>query len=138
MESHNPKPMRGLSRLMSRSPRVRGGLIGGFRFLAALAVLFGIQAAANVERSSSLDTTLESSFRAPMPALHSVSLTRLAVAPRASTRAPHDAGAALRPEASVSLTVVRSPRSVTRVATEQSSRSIVSRGYDATAPPALS
>ena len=138
IESSNPKPVRSVSRLMSRSLRVRGGLFAGVRFLVGLAVLCGIHAAATVDPSRPLDTALVSSLSAPMAALHSVPLTRLAVAPRLGSRPSDHAGAALRPETSPRLSLVRSTRSVAVVAIEQSSRSIVSRGYDATAPPALS
>lgn len=138
IKAENPKPIRNFSRLTSRSLRVRGGLMGGLGFFAALAILFGVQAAAGVGRSGLPETTLDTSLSAPMPALHSVSLTRLAVAPRSSSRPSHDVGAALRPDTYDPLTIEFSPRSLPNGAIKQPRRSVVSRGYDATAPPALS
>lgn len=130
-----------LSRFVSRCLRRRAGGLAGSRVLAALtaaAILVGVQTAARFERADTAETVLVTSLAAPIPALHSVPSYRITSAPRTASRLPDHIAAALPARAHDGLRRSFTLRASTTGAIEQPVASIVSRGYDATAPPALS
>jgi hypothetical protein len=120
---------------------VGSGVIAGSRIIAALAaatIVVGAQTTMRFERLDATETTLVASLSAPMPALHAVSVHRAPVAVRSLSRLPAHLDAALPAYGQKELRHSGPPHSVTVGASEQLRASIVSRGYDATAPPALS
>jgi hypothetical protein len=129
--------MRSFSRLTSRVLCVPAGS----RILAALtalAIFVGVQSPASLERFVSSQTELVSSLSTPMPALHSVPTVRVVVAHRSVTRLPDTVAAALLASPDDGLRIALVACEVMPDAIKPPCGSVASRGYDATAPPALS
>ena len=132
------------SRSLSRSPRARVGLHGAFvRLLAgvaAAALLFAAQTSDRLQRGPSVDA-FDSASATTLPVLHSVPPHRLALDSRSLGRSParstHRLDAAL-PAFAQATHVREAAHHVVAVAPSLASASIAGRGYDATAPPALS
>ena len=137
----NHRVMRSFSRLMSRCLRVPASLPASSRILAALtalAIFVGVQSPASLERFVSPQTELVSSPSAPMPALHSVPTVRVVVAHRSANRLPDTVAAALLASPDDGLRVALVACELMPDAIKPPCGSVASRGYDATAPPALS
>ena len=134
-DSH--RQMRGLSRFRLRSPRGHPMFVGGSRVLAVLAILWGALGTARLERADAGDARLVASLSAPMPALHSVASARVAFSSRAHSRVP-DIGPALPASEEERPALAVASRATARRPVEKPCASIASRGYDATAPPAVS
>jgi len=132
------------SRSLSRSPRARVGLHGAFvRLLAgvaAAALLFAAQTSDRLQRGPSVDA-FDSASATTLPVLHSVPTHRLLLDSRSLGRSParstHRLDAAL-PAFAQATHVREAAHHVVAVAPSLASASIAGRGYDATAPPALS
>lgn len=137
--SHTPTLT--ISRLISRDRRTRVGFHGvGSRIVAALvsaAILFAAYASVRAERDPS--ALYSAATAASLPALHSAVLRRVPLDARSSTRrstkAPLDT--ALPARAAVSMPVAADQAASGR-ALESFAATVAVRGYDATAPPALS
>ena len=129
-----------LSRLMSRGARTRAGVrVAGSRVVAAFlaaAVLFGAQTSARFESAHTADAVHGAASTLALPALQTVANFRVAIESRSPSPVP--VGAALPPSAYDGLPVAFASRAVTSGAVEQLREAMASRGYDATAPPALS
>ncbi|HWJ15661.1 MAG TPA: hypothetical protein VNS10_18105 [Gemmatimonadaceae bacterium] len=129
------------SRSLSRSSRAPASiqnavarLITGF---AATALLLAAQTSGWLHRGPFVDTLHSMSPAATLPVLHSVPAHRLASEPRSPARSTNGPAAGL--PAFARPTFVRDAAyHVEGVAFAPSSASIAGRGYDATAPPALS
>lgn len=135
------RPMRSLSRLLSRCLRTRTGLTSGARVLAVLtaaAMLVGVQATAGLARAGSAERDVVAALSAPLSALHSAPSYRVSFGPRSASRSPDHLAAALPACPYHGVRAVPASRSVTSDAIEQPRAPIVTRGYDATAPPVLS
>ena len=133
--------VRSASRWMSRCLRSSARLTAGSRILAALsalAIFIGAQSPARFERLGSPATELVAALSAPTPALHSVPTVRVVAAPRSVSRLPDTVAAALLASPDDGLRVALVACDVTHDAIEPPCGSVASRGYDATAPPALS
>jgi hypothetical protein len=122
-------PMAILSRLTSRWLRAS--------FMMA-AILVGIHAATRVELASSSDTISATSTATPIRALHSAPSYGTAFASRSASRLPDRVAAVLPESSGGTLAIAVNARSLTPSGPEQPNSSVVSRGYDATAPPPLS
>jgi len=132
---------RRLSRLIGRRLRSSAGLTGGSRLLAllsALAIFAGIQSAVHFERSGASRTELVTPLASPMSALHTAPTVRVVVAARSVSRLPDAVAAALPASPADGLRVALVACDVTLDAMQPPCGSVASRGYDATAPPALS
>ena len=129
------------SRRLSRSSRTRARLEPGFARLitgiAAAALLFAAQTSDRLQRGPSVDAFHSTSPLAPLPLLHSVLSHRLALESRPLARSAHGLDAAL-PTLAQAIVVTDTAHHVAAVAPSPASASIAGRGYDATAPPALS
>lgn len=106
--------------------------------LSALAIFVGAQASTGFDRVGSSETELIASLSAPMPALHSVSTSRVAFSSRAPSRLPDDPGVALAADRLGEVATTFASHHSVAGAIVRPTGSVVSRGYDATAPPALS
>ena len=134
------------SRSLSRSPRTRAGagLHGALaRLLAgvsAAALLFAAQTSDRLQRGPSVDA-FDSASPTTLAVLHSVPSHRLALESRSPARSParwtNRFDAAL-PAFARATHVREAAHHVVAVAPSLASASIAGRGYDATAPPALS
>ena len=129
------------SRSLSRRARAHASiqnavarLITGF---AATALLFAAQTSGRLHRGPFAGTLHSISPAASLPVLHSVPAHRLALEARSPARSTNGPDAAL--PAFAQPTFVRDgAHHVVAVASAHSSASTTRRGYDATAPPALS
>jgi hypothetical protein len=138
MVAPNQRRMRIFSRFSLETMRTRAQLISGARVFAMLAILVGAQAVTRLEPSASAETKLVVPLAAPMPALHSVVVSRVAFSSRAPSRLPDDIGVALAADGFDGVATALASHALPAVAIERPSGSVVARGYDATAPPALS
>jgi len=109
-------------------------LITGF---AATALLFAAQTADRLHRGPFVDTLHSISPAATLPALHSAPAHRLAPEVRSPARSTNGPGAQL-PAFAWQTFGGDATHHVVGVAFAPASASIAARGYDATAPPALS
>jgi len=134
----NPRRMPSLSRFMVQYLRTRAGSITGARVLAMLAIVVGAHAVSPNERVGSAEAIVVTSLSAPMPVLHSVSSDRVAFSARSPSRQTDHVGNALPTTAYDELPLSLASRGVSSGASDRPRRSVASRGYDATAPPALS
>ena len=133
--------LRSFSRLMSRCLRTSIHHASGARvlgFLSALAIVVGAQTSAHFERVGSSSTELVTSLSAPMPALHSVPTSRVAFASRAPSRLTDNLGVALPAGGLGEVATTIASHHLLASLIARPSGSVVARGYDATAPPALS
>jgi len=133
--------VRRFSRLISRRLRMSVGFGANARFLgllSALAIFVGVQTSAPFERVDSPSTELVTSLSAPMPALHSVPTSRVAFTSRAPSRLTDGLGVALPADRLREVATTTVSRHALAAVIARPSGSVVSRGYDATAPPALS
>jgi hypothetical protein len=134
-----------LSRLMSRGARARHRVrVAGSRVLAgfsAAVILIGSQSAVRIDRQSAAETVRVAPHAAAvpaLPALHSVAPCRVALESHSPSPSRVREGAALPAYAQAGLAARISSDAVTIGAIANHGGSVVSRGYDATAPPALS
>jgi hypothetical protein len=131
-----------VSRVISRGARARGvartvgsRVIGA---LAAAAILFAAQVSSRADRTASTDVVRAVSPAASSLALHTAPAHHLELDLRASARWPSTIGTPLPVFAVAALSeTVRRLVSIV-AALEHRDTSVVARGYDATAPPALS
>ena len=130
------------SRSLSRSPRTRAGagLHGALARLragvSAAALLFAAQTSDRLQRGPSVDA-FDSASPTTLAVLHSVPSHRLALESRSPARSTNRFDAAL-PAFARATHVREAAHHVVAVAPLLASASIAGRGYDATAPPALS
>jgi hypothetical protein len=137
----NHRLMAALSRIVSRCLRMPTGLTAGTRVVAALAaatIVVSAQTTLRFDRAGTTETSLVESLSAPMPAWHPVSVQRVAVPLRPPSRLPAHVDAALPVDAAVPLRQSFASHAFAIGASTQPGASTVARGYDATAPPALS
>ncbi len=131
-----------LSRLMPRGARVRCGAVNsGLRVLALLAlapILFGLGASVGIGGGDAATTVHVAPSVGSLPALHVVHAYRLGVEARAHSRAHAPVDAAPSMLDPMGASVMSSRRALAISAIAQPRPAAVDRGYDATAPPALS
>lgn len=141
--THTLMPM--ISRVLSRCTRAWAGVRpAGSRVVAALAasaILLGANASLQLEREARTDAFRGVSSAGSLVALHSAPLQHLTLASRSGSRPSRwssSIGAALPAPARGHLPPTVAGRPALRGTHEQSGESVAARGYDATAPPALS
>jgi hypothetical protein len=126
------------SRPMSRSSRAHARLQSSsgrlIAVLAAAALLVSAQASDRVQRGGSADAARSVWSIAALPVSHAVLPHRLAL--RSTTRRPNDLHAALPAAALTSFGHIAA-RDVRLAESGFARAPLVARGYDATAPPAL-
>jgi len=106
--------------------------------LAAAAILVAMQASNRAEPSASVDAGRAVASAASLVALHSVPTYRLALDLRSSGRWASSVGTPLPARVELELPPTVARRIAISSAIEQRDTSVAARGYDATAPPALS
>jgi hypothetical protein len=140
---HTLMPM--ISRVLSRCTRAWAGVRpAGSRVIAALAaaaILLGANAPLQVEREARTDALRGVSTSSLLVALHSAPLHQLTLASRSGLRPSRwssSTGAALPAPAHRHLPTTVAGGPAPRAAHQRRGASVAARGYDATAPPALS
>lgn len=128
------RPKSRTSRLHARLQDVFARLTTG---VAAASLVLAAGTSIRLQRDLSVDTLHSVSAVAPLPVLRSVPSQRLALDPRVSARSPIGLDAALPPFAGPTLVRGRVPGVASAVGVAAIA-SVAGRGYDATAPPALS
>lgn len=134
-------PLSTASRVSSRGGLARGVLrTAGARVIAAfaaLAILFAAQVSGRTASAATVDV-LRAAGATSLVALHSAPLNRLGGEYRSSARWPSGVDAPLPAPVGIELSeLVAGPVAIV-VAVAQHETAVAGRGYDATAPPALS
>ena len=134
-------PLSTASRVSSRGGPARGAIrTAASRVMAAfaaLAILFAAQASSRVASAAAADV-LRASASTSLVALHSAPIHRLGQELRSSARWPSGVDAPLAASVHIALPALAAGHVAIVAAVEQRDRAVAARGYDATAPPALS
>ncbi len=127
-----------LSRLMPRGTRVRRGAAAGlsaFALLVVAPILFGLRASTRVGRDDATASQVAPSV-VSLPVFHAAPALRLAFDAHSRTQSPFDAVPPSHDP--IDAPVASSRGTLATSAAAQPRDAAVARGYDATAPPALS
>ena len=130
-----------VSRLMARGARTRAGVrCACSRVIATVtaAILFGAQISIHLQHDATADEVRSFSTAAPFAALHSPPTNRFALEPRSSTRPPSSRDVPSPEYAQDAFSRTIEHHIAVAAAIGFVGQSAVARGYDATAPPALS